>query len=407
MKGIWTENFALRILSLLMAFLLWLIIINIEDPATVTNFEGIPVTVINENALNAVDKVYDVVSGEEIDIEVRGKRSVLEQLSKSNFIATADLEELSVVNAMEIKVSVPDFTGQVEIVGQSVSTMTISLENLETEQFRVDILERGNVKEGYYISEKTASPNIVQLEGAESVISKIKEVVVDVNVSGADKTFTITATPQVFDHNGTLMDPEKMSFSHSEFDITVKLLSTKTVDFNLELVGTPANGFDYMTFEYEPKEVEIAGTEEELAKVPYINGSYNITNARDDIEDEVNINDFIKEDVILIGDNQSAVINVDIEPMESKNVSIPINSLEVSNLPDNKTIEFMNSGPIVIRVSGLRSELAKVNPSNLKAQIDLSEFEGDSGYTPIIFSTNAGKVKFESLNTLIQLHDKE
>ncbi len=404
MKEIWTESFVLRLLSLLMAFILWLVIINIEDPAIVTTFEGIPVTVINESALDSVDKVYDIVSGREV--EVRGKRSAIEKINKSNFIATADLEELSIVNAMEIKVAIPEFTGQVEIVGQSSSTMTISLENFVTEQFRVDILERGNVREGYYISEKTASPNIVQLQGAESVISKIKEVVVDVNVSGADKTFTITASPQVFDHNGTLMDLERMELSHSEFDITVKLLQTKMVNFYLELVGTPAAGFDYMTFEYEPKEVEIAGTEEELAKVPHITGTYNITNAREDIEDEVNIDDFIKYDVILIDDNQSAVVNVDVEPLESKSITIPINSLEVDNLPEDKTIEFMNASPIAVKVSGLRSELAKIDQRNIRAHIDLSEFEGNNGYAPVIFYTNAGKVEFANVSTLIQLHNK-
>lgn len=331
MKEILNENLGLKILSLVIAFVLWLIIVNVEDPVIVGNFEGIPVTVANEDSLDSIDKVYDVISGEVVDIKVQGKRSVIESITRADFIATADLEELSVVNAMEIQVSVPKYADQVEIVDQSVSTMKISLEDLVTEQFRVDIVEKGSVKEGYYISEKTASPNIVQIGGAESVISKIKEVVVNINVVDAEETFTINASPQVYDHNGSLMDKDKMTFSHEEFEITVNLLETKTVKLLLELEGEAASGYRYVNFEYEPKEVEIAGTREELDKVPHIAGTYNIANAQDDIEDEVNISDFIEAEVILIDENQNVAINVDIEPKESEDLTSSVDDIKINN----------------------------------------------------------------------------
>ena len=407
MKEMLTRNLGLKILSLSIAFLLWLIVINIEDPAIVGNFEGISVTVINEEALDSLDKVYDILSGEVIDIKVKGKRSIIENLSRTDFIATADLEELSIVNAMEIKVSVPRYVEQVEIVNQSVSTMEISLEDLVTEQFRIDIIERGTIKEGSYINEKTASPNMVQLKGAQSVISKIKEVVVGVDVSGADETFSITATPQVYDHNGTLMNAEKMEFSHEEFNITVNVLDTKTVKLFLELEGAPAYGYDYVTFEYEPKEVDIAGTKEELAKVPHIVGSFNINNAREDIEDEININDFIDQDVILIDNNQNAVVNIDIERLETKDIVFPTNNIKVRNVPENSTVEFVNAEPIVVKVTGLQRAISSLNANNINPYVDLSEFEGDRGSSAILFDSSISDVEFSNVSVLIQLNDKD
>lgn len=403
MKEMLTKNLGLKILSLSIAFLLWLIVINLEDPAIVGNFEGIPVTVINDDALDSIDKVYDIISGEEIDIKVKGKRSIIENLSRTDFIATADLEELSLVNAMEIKVSVPRYASQVEIIDQSVSTMKISLEDLVTEQFRIDIVERGTIKEGYYINEKTASPNMVQIRGAQSVISKIKEVVVGVDVTGADETFTITSSPQVYDHNGTQMNLEKMELSHNEFNITVNLLETKTVKLFLELEGTPAFGYDYVSFEYEPKEVEIAGTKEELAKVPHIIGSYNIIGAREDIEDEVNINDFIDKDVILIDNNQNAVINVDIERLENKELVFPTSNITVRNLPENVTVEFEEPGPITVKATGLQSKLSALNANNIKPYIDLADFQGDSGDVTILFDPSISEVEFSIVTIPIKL----
>ena len=176
MKKKLTNNLGLKILSLVIAFLMWLIIVNIEDPAITGTFEGIPVEVINEEALESEEKAYDVIGGDVVDIEVKGKRSIIEKLGRSSFKATADLSQLSIVNAVEINVSVPGYLDEVEITHQSVSTMKVSLEDVVTEQFRVDIIERGSLAEGYYINEKTARPNIMQVRGAESIINKIKEV---------------------------------------------------------------------------------------------------------------------------------------------------------------------------------------------------------------------------------------
>ena len=294
-----------------------------------------------------------------------------------------------------------------EITHQNVSTMKVSLEDVVTEQFRVDIIERGVLAEGYYINEKIASPNIIQVRGAESIINKIKEVTVFVDITNADESFNITSTPQIYDHNGTLMDPEKMELSHEKFDITVNVLKTKTVKLFLDLEGEPARGFTYVAFEYEPKEVEIAGTEEELAKVPSIIGSYNIDYARADIEDEVNIADFIKNDVILIDDNQNAVINIDIEPLENKDFTFNTVGVEVRNLPENMTLEYDNPGSFIVTVSGLEEELLKVTRSSLIPYIDLEDFEGNSGEALVLFDSDVEGIYFSDVKLAISLKRKK
>lgn len=407
MKKKLTNNLGLKILSLIIAFLIWLVIINIEDPAIIGTFEGIPVEVINEDALESEDKAYDIIDGDVVDIEVKGKRSVIEKLSRANFEATADLSQLSVVNAVEINVSVLGYSEQVEITQQSVSTMKVSLEDVVTKTFRVDIIEKGSLVEGYYINEKTASPNMIEVTGAESIIEKIKEVTVVVDISNADESFTISSTPQIYDHNGTLMDPEKMELNSEEFDITVNLLRTKTVKLFLNLEGEPASDFTYVSFEYEPKEVEIAGTEEELAKVPNISGTYNIDDARADIEDEVNIADFIEQDVILIDDNQNAVINVDIEALEKKDFTFNTSGIEVRNLPENMTLEYDNPGPLIVKASGLAEEIAKVNKNSLNPYIDLEKLEGNSGMISVMFDPEEGNVNFSDVKVLISLKKRK
>jgi YbbR domain-containing protein len=320
MKERLTRNLSLKILSLLLAVILWIVILNIDDPVDTETFTKIPVTRINESALESEDKVYDVISGETVDVTVKAKRSIIEELEVSNFRAIADLSELSIVNAVPIEVSIPGFTDEVEIIDQNDLTMKVSIENLVQEQFRIEIVEKGSVAEGHYIKEATARPNMLQVSGAESVISKIQKVVAEVNVNQEAESFMQSVEPKVYDKNGSLMDSSKITFNYEEIDVSVSLLNTKEVNLFVEVEGTPFYGYEYVGIEYEPKQVEIAGEQSELNKVKYIIAVYNISNKNTDIEDEIDIQDFITEDVILIDNNQNAVINIDIERMNQQDL---------------------------------------------------------------------------------------
>ena len=43
-----TENLGLKILAFFIAIFMWLIVVNIDDPVIETAYNGIPVSVINE-----------------------------------------------------------------------------------------------------------------------------------------------------------------------------------------------------------------------------------------------------------------------------------------------------------------------------------------------------------------------
>lgn len=373
MKERLTRNLGLKILSLLMAVLVWIVILNVDDPVIPHTFYDIPVTKINENAIVQEGKVYDVVSGDTVDVKVKAKRSIIESLNKTDFQAVADLAKLSIVKAVPIDVTIPKYGDNVEII-QANNTMQVNLENLKTQQFRIDVETMGTVADGFYIKDKTSSPNIIQVSGAESIINKIKEVVVEVNVGNARESFKKTGIiPKVYDKNGTLMDPTKMKLSYEEVDVSVDLLKTKTVNLFIDLKGTPYPGYKYGKPDYEPKQVVIAGEQSELDKVQYIMGEYNIDNQRTDIEDEVNIADFIKNDVILIDDNQTAVVNVKVEKLESKNISYNTGDIELRNLPAGLVATLNQNEAIQVEILGEEDVLSSINKYNLKPYIDFAD----------------------------------
>lgn len=396
MKERLTRNIGLKILSLLLAVLLWVIILNVDDPVKTESFSNIQVNKINENVLKSKDQVYEVVSGDTVDVKVKGKRSIIEKLKKEDFQAIADLSQLSVVDAAPINISIPRYEGMVEIVERDTFTMKVRLEKLDTQQFRVDVVEKGTVSEGYYIKEKTARPNMIQVSGAATMINKIDKVVVEVDVGNADESFKVEAVPKVYDKNGTLMDSSKMTFNYEKVKVAVNLLKTKTVSLFIDLTGKPFYGYQYVNFEYEPKQVVIAGEQDELDKVQYIKGEYNINNKSADFETEVDIKDFIKNDVILIDENQNAVINVDIEKLDSKDVSFNTGDIDIRNLPDGMNVKFNSKDIIKVSVYADQETLSTLTKYTLRPYIDMTDETSGSKYVNIQFDTSDTNINVSS-----------
>ena len=385
MKERLTRNTSLKILSLLLAVLLWIVIINVEDPVITASFANIEVVKVNENVLKSKDQVYEVISGDTVDIKVKGKRTKIESLKISDFQVTADLSKLSIVDAVPISITIPKYGDAIEIVDRDIFTMKVRLENLSTKQFRIDVVERGTVSDGYYVKEKTARPNMIQVSAAETIVNKIQEVVVEVDVANANESFKVTTIPKVYDKNGSLMDPSKMSFNYDEVEVAVNLLQTKTVSLFIDLKGTPFYGYQYVNFRYEPQQVVIAGEKEELDKIQYIKGEYVINNKSEDVAGEIDIKDFIKEDVILIDENQNAVINLDVIKLDNKEVSYNTKEIEIRNLPAGMKLAFNNEELVEAKIFASKEAMATINKYSLTPYIDMEDETAGTKFVTIQF----------------------
>ena len=100
-----TNNIGLKFLAVLIALVLWLAIVNVNDPEKTITVSNIPISVTNESAITSRDMVYNVKSEQYLNITVSGKRSIVSNLSAEDFRATASLKELSKVNSIPVDVT--------------------------------------------------------------------------------------------------------------------------------------------------------------------------------------------------------------------------------------------------------------------------------------------------------------
>ena len=141
MKDVVLHNIGIKVLSLIGALFVWLIIINIDDPYKTKVFQ-VPVETINESALQSVNKVFEITSGSIANVKVGGKRSVIDRLDSTDIRATADLSNLSSVNAVNI---VPSLRKKVssDVTLECTQVLKVALEDMATKQVKVTVVTQG------------------------------------------------------------------------------------------------------------------------------------------------------------------------------------------------------------------------------------------------------------------------
>jgi YbbR domain-containing protein len=375
MKEKLTRNIGLKILSIILAAILWLFITNVDDPITPGHYNNVPVKILNADAIDEIstnEMVYEIVEGATIDFSVAARRSIIDNLSLSDFEVTADFAKLSDVNAVTIDIKCPRYGSDVTVTEGLYQVMKINLEELVSKSFKVRVVSKGEPAEGYYIGEKTAS-TIITVSGAKSKIERIKEIVAEVNVAGASESYSSYERLRAFDDDGEEIS-SNLTFSQSYVSINIKVYETKEIDLKVKTVGTPVSGYTIAALDYEPKTIEIAGPKNLLNNINELLIEEDVTGARENIPKEVNLQEQLEEGLLLVGDDKMAVINVTIEKAEVKEITLWPGDIEVRNKPIDLQMSYLTTGPIIVRVTGPSAELKSISRSSMKPYIDLKDY---------------------------------
>lgn len=373
MKEKLTRNIGLKVLSIILAAILWLVITNVDDPITQAPFSNVPVKILNEDAILSTDMVYEIVEGATIDFTVAARRSIKEKLSVSDFEVTADFAKLSDVNAVTIDIKCPRYGDDVTVTEGLYQVMKINREELISKNFKVTVVSKGEPAEGFYVGEKTAS-TIITVSGPKSKIERIKEIVAEVNVAGSSEAFSSYEKLKAYDEEGEEVGGKNLTFSQSYVSINIKIYETKEIDLRINAIGDPAYGYVVSSVDYEPKSIEIAGADELLRDIKELVIDEDISGAKESIQKEVNLQEELGEGLLLVGDDNNAVINITIEKADTKEITIWPGDIEIRNLSPGLQSSFVTTGALNLKVIGPSNELKSITRNSLKPYIDMKDY---------------------------------
>lgn len=377
------KNFTLKILSIIVALILWTVIVNIYDPSTSYTFSNVSVTLLNTETLTDKNYSYEVVEGSKISVSVSGPKSLITGITASDIVATADLSNVTAYSDyVDIKVSVVKDGTVVEGVEATPKTTAIklSIENRATSTLTLETLTTGSVADGYALSNVTLSPTSVDVTGASSVIESIAHAAVTINVDGATSMLTGDASIALYDEDYNEITDDTIELSQELVSYTADIGKTKTVPIVVETVGTPASGYILANVTQNQSEVTIAGSSKDLEAVESIvipSANLNIEGFSNDREYKFNLSNYVSNDVTIISEG-TLIVTVDIEPEQSKVITMDKSAIVVKGLSDELDLTYSDTNTFDITIKGAAETLENVTASNIAMSIDLSGYQEGS-----------------------------
>ncbi len=382
MKRKITDNIGLKILAFVLAALLWLVSVNINDPTQTKTFRNIPVEILNKGILANDGKVYEVLDNSNVidRIQITGKRSILDEISEDNIHATADMAERTFNDTVRINVTTNKYASRLEgNINVSNDILKIKVEDMKKMQLVVKAVTKDEPAAGYMVGGVSLNQNLVQLTGSESAISQIASAGVTVSVAGMKEDIKTEGALELYDAKGNLIDNANITKSISRFNVTVEILQMQKVPLRVVPRGTPAEGYRATgVVECSPETIVIAGKSSIMKHITEITvDDIAIGNAQEDVLTYFEPRRYLPDGVILAGGTSAnaAAVKVYIEKEAVETFTMHTKNLRVIGLPEDMAV---NTGKVVesvdVTLRGLRADLDKIDEAALTGTADVAAF---------------------------------
>ena len=375
MKDRFYHNIGIKLLSVVIAFIIWIMVVNIDDYMVTKTILKVPVEVTNEDAITDIGKVYELDEDAFVDVVVKGPRSIVETMTASDIDAYIDLELLSQTDAAQVFVSPRKALLRTKLTMTPAKTqIKVKLEELVEEALNITVNILGTPADGYAVISKSTTPNIITVSGAKSAVAKIKSAQVTVNVDGASSDVQTKVNPVLFNSDGETISAKSVTTSETEVEANVTIGKTKTVPVKVETFGNVKEGFTVLGVEYQPDEMLIAGDEESLSKVSEILiKDININGVASNYETTVVANDYLPEGVKTVEDGAEIMITVSVEEFVSKELTILTQNVKLAGESENYSYQIVEIVNPKIDLKGLSEELGTMSVLKLSPTCDVSE----------------------------------
>lgn len=401
-----TANWGLKLASLIFAVIVWFLVTNINDPITSVRYTNIPVTIKNGNLITDKGQVYTVLDGSDTisSVTIYAPRAVIDSLSPSNIVATADIQNLSSLNTVKIDVTTNKYVDKIENYSLSSDVVKLNVERKASKSLALSASTSGTVSDGYVIGDVTTEQNMVRISGPESFVNSVVKAAVDVDVTGFTSNIGTDADIVLYDAEGNALDIAQsgVSMNIRTVRVNIQILETKYVPVRYIVKGEPASGYA-LTGEIEstPEEVLVAGRSSAIASINELiveSDSLDVSGLTANLTTPVDLTSALPSG-ISFGDsdfNGTASVVVYIGAVVEETFDISTDKISVDGSADGFDIFIDDSeyNQVSLTLQGLRSNINAVKESEITGVVKLSDIMTANDLTELKAGTYDGYISW-------------
>ena len=371
-----TNNLWLKLLALLLAFVLWVLVAQINNPVRTLTYNNVKVTLVGTDVLDAEGKVYQVLDGTDTaKVTVRAPESVISSLTANDISAVADLSNISEDGTVPIVYSLD----RAESITADHDTLSVSVENRITKYVNISSQTVGSVGEGCVQGRVNLERNRIEITGPESAVNRVSYAQVTIDLDGALKTISADMEIVLYDAKGYRVESDTIVKQTDYVTTTVTVLSTKTVPVYAYATGEPADGYIFTgDISVSPDVVTIAGDTSVLNNITRIEitDPVDIASAKNSITATFNISKYLPSGVTFEDPDfdDEVFVTAYVERKAEKTLTVPADHFALTDIPEGYEVEIDMPDDVSVRITGLQTELNAISTESLRGVVEVDSY---------------------------------
>ena len=268
------HNVVPRVLSILMAVVLWLYVLSVDNPPVVGTYNKIGVQIEGINQLEKNDLV--IVDGAQTTISVKltGNRDLISEVDGDKIKATIAAASLSAITApgtyyvnYDISLNVPE---GVQISTKSPSQITLTVDRIISASVPVKLENKGKLPDGYYLKGYTLTPDAVTVKGPERDVNQVSYAYVTYDLSQITSSADTSLNYTLMNKKDEAVNMSRLTVEESSVLLKTEITRQMSVPLSVNITPSDYITSDMVTYTVEPSSIQITGLPETMSTLNHI-----------------------------------------------------------------------------------------------------------------------------------------
>ena len=365
------SDIAALIMSVVLAFIIWLYAISANSPVYESGISSVGVSIEN------IPTGLSVISGLDhtIDIKVKGKRSDVLSLTANDVKAYVDASACVEPGTHTLPVSV-NLPSGITLSEKYPDTVTIYLDNTTSKSLPIKInLRNYTLATDCTLEKSTPELSTVTVKGPADELKKIKEAQVTIEPGNINKSMTASGSVILYDYDGNVFSNPYVTLSVSDVLVRIEVHKYKTVPLYVEYKYGYFNE-NNVNVSIEPAQIRIKGLSDDIDEIDSVKvATIDETEIVGDGMIVYGID--LPGGISLADDAENVVVNITHKNTAVK--TLTVSNIRLENKEEGKNYELLNDTLNVTLRGSIGEYFTYFDAENVTVVLDLKNYHGITG----------------------------
>jgi len=407
LKGFWnytnlSNNTTLKIVSVVFSIMFWFYVMGDINPELTTAIENVEVELLNMEELAQSGLVVIGQKDYAVNIEIRGRRNDVYMVASEDVKISADVMGFKAgMNSVPLDISVPS---SVDLVDFTPKQIKIELDRVVQKQKPVEIIRSNTHLEGFMTKPPKVETEEVLVAGPESFVNNVEKVIGEIDVGGLTEPVSQNVPLRAVDEEGN--EVAGVSIGQAYTKVYLPVYRFESFPIVADIIGQVDENHRVVSVSVIPESIQVQGDSKAIElEESIMTETIDVSGLTESFEFDV---------PVIIPDSLSASymrgpvkVNVEIEPLRTKEIIISSDSIIIENLETGLTTNLPElDRDIIVRISDLESVIENLNSSQINLFVDLQGLDKGIHKLEILDEEN-GFIGFEIITPSIEIEISE